>query len=186
MSETMLKNAIEQVLGASFDELSADGKVAAAVAMDRLYDNYSNVNAKSLAKQFITTCASESSPYVYAKLSGHSETEYISLAIIGNRVVTPYRYVYSESREEATMTLGATSYRFRVGGRVVTLTDMTTQSIDKYKVEFQSVPYIDESTAKTYFDCEAEYIADTNYSACVNKTVGDQADELYNALTGQS
>ena len=186
MSEQMLTNAIEQVLGAPFSELGADGKIAAAVAMDRLYDNYSNVNAKSLAKQFITNCVSENSPYVYAKLSGHSETEYISLAIIGNRVVTPYRYVYSDFREEATMTYGATSYRFRVGARVVTFADMTTQSIDRYKVEFQTVPYIDEGTAKTYFGCEAEYIADTNYSACVNKKVGEQADQLYNTLTGQS
>ena len=185
MSEQMLKNAIEQALGGSFSELSADGKVAAAVAMDRLYDNYSNVNAKTLAKQFITTCASEDSPYVYAKLSGHSETEYISLAIIGNRVVTPYRYVYSDFREEATMTHGSTSYRFRVGARVVTFADMTTQSIDRYKVEFQTVPYIDEDTAKTYFGCEAEYIADTNYSVCVNKKVAEQADQLYNTLTGQ-
>ena len=185
MSEQMLKNAIEQALGGSFSELGADGKVAAAVAMDRLYDNYSNVNAKTLAKQFITTCASENSPYVYAKLSGHSETEYISLAIIGNRVVTPYRYVYSDFREEATMTHGSTSYRFRVGSRVVTFADMTTQSIDRYKVEFQTVPYIDEDTAKTYFGCEAEYIADTNYSVCVNKKVAEQADQLYNTLTGQ-
>ena len=185
MSEQMLKNAIEQALGGSFSELGADGKVAAAVAMDRLYDNYSNVNAKTLAKQFITTCASENSPYVYAKLSGHSETEYISLAIIGNRVVTPYRYVYSDFREEATMTHGSTSYRFRVGARVVTFSDMTTQSIDRYKVEFQTVPYIDEDTAKTYFGCEAEYIADTNYSVCVNKKVAEQADQLYNTLTGQ-
>ena len=185
MSEQMLKNAIEQALGGSFSELGADGKVAAAVAMDRLYDNYSNVNAKTLAKQFITTCASENSPYVYAKLSGHSETEYISLAIIGNRVVTPYRYVYSDFREEATMTHGSTSYRFRVGARVVTFSDMTTQSIDRYRVEFQTVPYIDEDTAKTYFGCEAEYIADTNYSVCVNKKVAEQADQLYNTLTGQ-
>ena len=49
MSETALLNAIEQILGGSFEELDAEGKIAAAVALDRLYDNFSNVNAQKLA-----------------------------------------------------------------------------------------------------------------------------------------
>ncbi len=185
MSERALLNAIEQVLGGSFDELDAEGKVAAATALDWLYDEYSNVNAKALAKQFITKCMSQRSPYVYTQLSGHPEAQYIPLATIGNRSISSYRYVYSDSRQEATMTYGAKSYRFRVGAKVVTLTDGTEQEIKKYKVEFQNTPYIDEDTAKTYFNCEAEYIVDTKYGACLTTKVKEKADSLYEALTGQ-
>ena len=185
MSERTLKNAIEQTLGSSFDQLDQTAQSAAIAAMDQLYDQYKNVNAGNLAKQYVTTAVSERNPFIYAKLEGHTETEYVSLQVLGNRAVTPYRYVYSDFREEATMTYGATSYRFRVGSNVVTLSDLTTQSIKPYKVEFQTVPYIDENTAKTYFDCEAEYIADTNYSVCINKKMKEQADKLYSALTGQ-
>lgn len=185
MSEQALLNAIEQILGGSFDELDAEGRIAVAAALDRLYDNYSNVNARKLAKQFITICVSEKNPYAYTKLKNQSDTEYISLATIGTKPVSSYRYVYSDSRQEATMTYGARSYQFRVGAKVVGMSDGTEQEIKKYKVEFQNTPYIDEETAKTYFNCEAEYIIDTDYSACLTKQVKEKADMLYEALTGQ-
>ncbi len=185
MSEQALLNAIEQILGGSFDELDAEGRIAVAAALDRLYDNYSNVNARKLAKQFITICVSERNPYAYTKLKNQSDTEYISLATIGTKPVSSYRYVYSDSRQEATMTYGARSYQFRVGAKVVGMSDGTEQEIKKYKVEFQNTPYIDEETAKTYFNCEAEYIIDTDYSACLTKQVKEKADMLYEALTGQ-
>ena len=186
MSEQALLNAIDQILGGSFDELDAEGRIAVAAALDRLFDNYSNVNAKKLAKQFITICVSERNPYAYTKLKNRSDTEYISLATIGTKPVSSYRYVYSDSRQEATMTYGARSYQFRVGAKVVGMSDGTEQEIKKYKVEFQNTPYIDEETAKTYFNCEAEYIIDTDYSACLTKQVKEKADMLYEALTDQS
>lgn len=186
MSESALLNAIEQILGGSFDELDAEGRIAASVALDRLYDNYSNVNAKKLAAQFITRCMSERNPYAYTQLSGHAETEYIPLSTIGTKPITSYRYVYSDSRQEATMTYGAKSYQFRVGAKVVGLSDGTEQEIKNYKVEFQNTPYIDEATSMTYFDCEAEYIINTKYAACLTKNVKEKADTLYKALTGQS
>ncbi len=185
LSEQVLLNAINEVFGASFDELDAKGRVAVAAGLDMLYDSYSNVNAKTLAGQYISRCASQGSPYVYTKLSGHAETEYLSLATLGNRKATSYRYVYSDSRQEATLTYGATSYSFRVGASVVELADGTQKSIDTYKVEFQNVPYIDEATAKTYFACEAEYIAGTDYSACLTKSIKEKAEELYKTLTNQ-
>ncbi len=186
LSEQMLLNAIEEVLGGSFNELDAKDKAAAVAGLDMLYDKYSNVNAKTLAGQYVSRCASANSPYIYKKLSGHSETEYISLAIIGNRIVSSYRYVYSDSRQEATLTYGAKSYSFRVGSSVVGLADGTQKEIDTYKVEFQNVPYIDEATAKEYFDCEAEYIAGTDYSACLTKSIKEKAEELYQTLTDES
>ena len=185
MSETALLNAIEQILGGSFEELDAEGKIAAAVALDRLYDNFSNVNAQKLASRFISRCMSQRSPYVYTQLSGHAETEYIPISLIGTRPISSYRYVYSDSRQEATMTYGARSLRFRVGANVVTLADGTEQEIKKYKVEFQNTPYIDEGTAKTYFECEAEYIAGTKYGAWVTKQATEEAEGLEQALPGQ-
>ena len=183
MSETALLNAIEQVLGGSFDELNAEGKVAAAAALDRIYDDYRNVNAQRLASRFITKCMSARSPYVYKQLDGHLETEYIPLSTIGTRPITSYRYVYNDSRQEATLTYGAKTLCFRVGAKTVTLTDGTEQQI-KYKVEFQNTPYIDEGTAKEYFECEAEYITGTKYGACLTKKVKEKADALYQALAG--
>ena len=84
------------------------------------------------------------------------------------------------------MTYGAKSYQFRVGAKVVGFSDGTEQEIKNYKVEFQNTPYIDEATSMTYFDCEAEYITDTRYGACLTKKVKEKADTLYKALTGQS
>ena len=185
MSERTLTNAIEQVLGESFNELDDDGKSAAIAAMDRLYDEYKNVNAKKLAASYISKSVSERSPYVYTQLTGHSEAEYIPLSLIGTKPISSYRYVYSDSRQEATMTYGARSLRFRVGSDVVTLADGTQQKIQNYKVEFQNTPYIDENTAKTFFECEAEYITGTRYAICVTKKIKEQADELYQELTGQ-
>lgn len=184
MSERALENAIEQVFGESFNDLDDDGKSAAVAALNRLYDDYGNVNAKKLTAQYIAKCVSERSPYVYTQLTGHLETEYIPLSIIGTRPITSYRYVYSDSRQEVTMTYGARSYRFRVGSNVVTLTDGTQQEIKNYKVEFQNTPYIDENTAKTYFECDAEYISGTRYALCVTKKVKEQTDALYKELTG--
>lgn len=165
MSERTLTNAIEQVLGESFNELDDDGKSAAIAAMDRLYDEYKNVNAKKLAASYISKSVSERSPYVYTQLTGHSEAEYIPLSLIGTKPISSYRYVYSDSRQEATMTYGARSLRFRVGSDVVTLADGTQQKIQNYKVEFQNTPYIDENTAKTFFECEADILPvhDTQY-----------------------
>ena len=185
MSETALLNAIEQILGGSFDELDAEGKIAASAALDRLFTDYSNPNAKKLAARFITKCMSQGNIYAYTQLSGHTETEYIALSMLG-KPVTSYRYVYNDSRQEATMTSGSRTLRFRVGAKVVVLTDGTEQEIKKYKVEFQNSPYIDENTAKTYFDCESEYIVDTRYAACLTKSIREKADALYKALTGQS
>lgn len=185
MSETALLNAIEQILGGSFDTLDAEGKIAASAALDRLFDDYSNVNAKKLAARFITKCMSEGNIYAYTQLSGHTETEYIAISTL-NKPVTPFRYVYSDTKREATMTRGSTTLRFRVGANVVILTDGTEQEIKNYKIEFQNSPYIDENTAKTYFDCESEYIADTRYAACLTKSIREKADALYKALTGQS
>ena len=184
MSERALTNAIEQVLGESFNELDDDGKSAAIAAMNRLYDEYKNVNAKKLASSYISKSVSERSPYVYTQLTGHSEAEYIPLSLIGTKPISSYRYVYSDSRQEATMTYGARSLRFRVGSDVVTLADGTQQKIKNYKVEFQNTPYIDENTAKTFFECEAEYITGTRYAICVTKKIKEQTDELYKELTG--
>ena len=100
--------------------------------------------------------------------------------------MTIFRFVYNDSKREAPMTSGSTPLRFRVGANIVTLTDGTEQEIKNYKVEFQNTPYIDENTAKTYFDCESEYIVDTRYAACLTKSIREKADALYKALTGQS
>ena len=178
-----LKNLIEEVFGGSFEELDANSQLAAAVALDWLFDKHSNVNASALAKEYITQCKLNNHPYVYTQFKEQKQMQFLPIPVMAD--ASGYRYVYSDSRREATLTKRATTYRFLVGSNKITFTDGTQAEMDTYKIEFQDTPYIDEVTAKQYFECEAEYVIDTNYGACLTKQIKEAAEKLYKAFAGE-
>ena len=136
-----------------------------------------------MAKEYITQCKLNNHPYVYTQFKEQKQMQFLPIPVMAD--ASGYRYVYSDSRREATLTKRATTYRFLVGSNQITFTDGTQAEMDTYKIEFQDTPYIDEVTAKQYFECEAEYIFNTNYGVCLTKEIKEAAEKLYEAFAGE-
>lgn len=176
---------ISQVFGGTFDSLSAENQIAAVAALEWLYEEYGNANAASLAQQYAGLSSRNGNPYVYTQLADHKEIRYLPLNVTAR--ASGFRYVYSDSRQEATLTSARQTLRFRVGSSQVTKTDNTVEEIKNYKVEYQiNTPYVDQNTAQKYFDCEAAYISNTDYGVCLNAKIRALADTLYQAFTGEA
>lgn len=180
-----LENMIAQAFGGAFDSLSAEQQLAVVAALEWLYEEYGNTNARTLAQQYAQSCSSAGNPYIYTQLSDVRDTKYAPLAVLAQ--ASGYRYVYSDSKQEATLTAHGATLSFRVGSNKVTKTDGTVLEIKNYKVEYQNnLPYVDQDTAETYFSCKTVYVTDSSYGICLNKTAENLADTLYQVFTGET
>lgn len=186
LTKSELLNLIEQILGGSFDTLDAEGQLAVTVALDWLGSGeYSNAAAYDLSAVYARQCQRNQNPYLYNQYGQDKATDYIPLSVIADAV--GYRYVYSDSRQVATLAKGASNYEFTVGSKKYKLTDGTEKEMSKATV-FQNLPYVCESVAKDCFSCEAEYInnmSQGSFGACLTPKIKAVATEVYNAFTGK-
>lgn len=154
---------IEEVMGAPFDDLNDSQKAAVVAALDQIGES-GNQTAADMAKTCLNQCVREGNRYVYRKLKG-DEREYLPLHLIAS--CEGYRYVYSDSRMEVTLSKKLLVYRFQVYGDEVQLLDRTAEKLEG-SVKLQSdSPYLLEADAQHYFACEAEYIDNTEYGICL-------------------
>ena len=180
MSRDELLGLLSELLGGEFGDLDADAQLIAAVAMKWLGEK-GNHAATDLSISFINQCAKSKNPYVYNRLEGNSSAEYISLKTLGS--ATGFRYVYSDSRKEATLTKGAKVYRFKVGSAEVSYSDGSKDTM-KSGIEFQKEPYVAEDASKQYFDCEAEYFDGNPNAGCMTSNMMTRAENLLDQIMG--
>lgn len=173
-----LEGLIESLLGAPFGELSVDEKAAATAAADRLGESGSPSMA-DLALEFLNQCLRENNGYIYEKLNGQT-SEYIPLKTVAYAV--KYRYIYSDSKREATLSHRGKIYYFEVAKQEVTFRDGSTEPISA-PVQMQGLPYVAETDAQKYFSCEAEYIEGSSYGICLNEKMKKLVEELIAAAT---
>lgn len=177
MSEADIRSILEAALGSSFDDASDKDKAAATTAMNRLGQSGSR-QAANLARIFLNQCVEENNPYVFLKLKGEA-AEHIPLRLIG--ICSGYRYVYSDSQKEVTLTKKSKVYRFTVYGDKVTLQDGKEEQLTA-SVKVQSLPYLAEEDAWSYFRCQAEYIDTTDYGVAFNEEMQKRVEELISAF----
>ncbi len=177
MSEADIRSILETVLGSSFDDANDKNKAEATAAMNRLGQSGSRA-AANLARIFLSQCVKEDNPYIFLKLRGES-AEHIPLRSIG--ICGGYRYVYSDSQKEVTLTKKSRVYRFSVYGDKVAVQGGKEEQLTS-PVKVQSLPYLAEADASSYFRCQAEYIDTTDYGVVLNEEMQKRVEELLSAF----
>lgn len=177
MSEADIRSILETVLGSSFDDANDKNKAEATAAMNRLGQSGSRA-AANLARIFLSQCVKEDNPYIFLKLRGES-AEHIPLRSIG--ICGGYRYVYSDSQKEVTLTKKSRVYRFSVYGDKVAVQGGKEEQLTS-PVKVQSLPYLAEADASSYFRCQAEYIDTTDYGVVLNEEMQKRVEELISAF----
>lgn len=180
LTEDELLDMITAVLGSDFDQLNADGQVVAATAVKWLGEE-GNVQATGLAKKLIDKCGANKNAYVYTKYKKNPQVQYLCLKLLDGK--DGFRYLYSDTKKEATILKGTKEYKFTVGSTNVSFKDKSTDTMKKATV-FQSDAYIDEAASKKYFEYAVEYFKDTDYAAGLNSSMMTKAEKLLNTFKG--
>lgn len=177
LSEADIHTGIQEIFGDAFDNLTDGEKAAITAAMNQI-GRAGSRRAADLARIFVNQCAQEGNGYVFQKFKGDS-AEHIPLRIVG--LCSGYRYVYSDSRKEVTLSRKSNVYRFTVyRDQVVRQTGEKEKLTASVKV--QSIPYLAEEDALQYFQCQAEYIDTTDYGVALSLEMQKRAEELVLAL----
>ncbi|MDE6640505.1 MAG: hypothetical protein K2K63_08275 [Acetatifactor sp.] len=177
LSEGDIRAAIEAVFGDTFDNLSDADKAAVTAALNRIGQSGSR-QAANLAQTYLNQCLTDGNGYIFQKLQGES-AEYIPLRLIG--LCSGYRYVYSDSRKEVTLTKKSNVCRFTVySDRMVRQNGSEEKLTTSVKV--QNVPYLAEEDAIACFRCQAEYIDNTDYGVALSEQMQKRFQELVDAL----
>lgn len=176
--ESDLLALIEEVMGAPFDDLNDNQKAAVVAALDQIGES-GNQTAADMAKSCLNQCVREGNRYVYLKLKGN-EREYLPLQLIAS--CEGYRYVYSDSKMEVTLSKKLLVYRFKVYRDEVQLLDHTAEKLESsVKIQGDS-PYLLETDAEHYFTCEAEYIDNTEYGVCLGTNASGWVREFLDTI----
>ncbi|MDE5587906.1 MAG: hypothetical protein K2J60_02030 [Acetatifactor sp.] len=177
LSEGDIRAAIEAVFGDTFDNLSDADKAAAAAALNRIGQSGSR-QAANLAQIYLNQCLTEGNGYIFQKLQGESG-EFIPLRLIG--LCSGYRYVYSDSRREVTLTKKSNVCRFTAYSDRMARQDGSEEKLTA-SVKVQNVPYLAEEDAIAFFRCQAEYIDTTDYGVALSAQMQKRVQELVDAL----
>lgn len=177
LREGDIQAAIEAVFGDTFDNLDDVDKATVTAALNRVGQSGSR-QAANLAQTFLNQCVNDGNAYVYQKLKRES-AEYIPLRVIG--LCCGYRYVYSDSKKEVTLTKKSNVYHFTVYSDQMALQDGSQEKLTA-SVKVQSIPYLAEEDAIACFQCQAEYIDNTDYGVALSAQMQKRAQELVDAL----
>ena len=177
LNEGDIRAAIEAVFGDTFDNLSDADKAAAAAALNRIGQSGSR-QAANLAQTYLNQCLTEGNGYIFQKLQGESG-EFIPLRLIG--LCSGYRYVYSDSRKEVTLTKKSNVCRFTVYSDRMVRQDGSEEKLTA-SVKVQNLPYLAEEDAIAFFRCQAEYIDTTDYGVALSAQMQKHVQELVDAL----
>lgn len=176
--EEELTQLIEDELERTFDSMNDSQKAAAAAALDSLGQS-GNQAAGALARRLVNEGIREGNPWFYQKLKNESE-EYLPLPLIASS--TGYRYLYSDSRTEATLSKKRMVYRFTIHQGEVSLQDGQMEELHASVKVQDGIPYLSEEDARQYFSCEAVYIENTDYGICLGPKALAQMEALQAAL----
>ncbi len=179
LSENEIMSILADLLGGEFSTLSAEGKVIAAVAVDR-YGELGNVPAQNISKNLIEICATERNRFVYDTYTDGGK-EFVSLSALGK--ASDYRYVYSAGGKEGTLAEGKDSYSFTNGEKEMSINSTKTSNKMSSKAVYKyGSLYIPEATVNEYFEHSSEAIDKASYSAVLNKSMDAKVKEVLEAL----
>lgn len=174
LTEEELLDYIEMETERIFDDLN-DAQKAAAIAALYHIGQSGNKTAAAMAKNLLSEGVRAQNPWLYQKLKKEA-TEYLPLRLIADS--TGYRYIFSDSKTEVTLSKKLEVYHFTIYSEEISLKDGEIETlVATVKVQDEE-PYLSEADAIQYFACEAEYIENTNYGICLGPKVKEQMEAI--------
>ncbi len=174
LTEEELLDYIEIASEHIFDDLDNAQKAAAIAALYRI-GQFGNQTAEAMAKNLLNEGVRAQNPWLYPKLKKEA-TEYLPLRLIADS--TGYRYIFSDSKTEVTLSKKLEVYHFTIYQEEVSLKDGETETlVAAVKVQDEEA-YLSSADAMQYFTCEAEYIENTQYGICLSPKVKEQMEAI--------
>lgn len=174
LTEEELLDYIEIASEHIFDDLDNAQKAAAIAALYRI-GQFGNQTAEAMAKNLLNEGVRAQNPWLYPKLKKEA-TEYLPLRLIADS--TGYRYIFSDSKTEVTLSKKLEVYHFTIYQEEVSLKDGETETLAAAVKVQDEEAYLSSADAMQYFTCEAEYIENTQYGICLSPKVKEQMEAI--------
>ena len=174
LTEEELLDYIEIASEHIFDDLDNAQKAAAIAALYRI-GQFGNQTAEAMTKNLLNEGVRAQNPWLYPKLKKEA-TEYLPLRLIADS--TGYRYIFSDSKTEVTLSKKLEVYHFTIYQEEVSLKDGETETLAAAVKVQDEEAYLSSADAMQYFTCEAEYIENTQYGICLSPKVKEQMEAI--------
>lgn len=181
LTENEIRMLLRELLGSDFTGLGNKDKASALIAVN-LYGEYTGSNAVILlAGSMAGEVYRDKIPYVYQK-PDQQRPEYAPADALAKCI--GYRYIFDDTGKEATLRRGARFYRFRAADKTVLREEGITESM-AYGAQFQRLLYLEEGYLYDTFQCQVEYIRQSDYGVIATQDMMAKAQELFEAMLGK-
>lgn len=181
LTENEIRMLLRELLGSDFTGLGNKDKASALIAVN-LYGEYTGSNAVILlAGSMAGEAYRDKIPYVYQK-PDQQRPEYAPADALAKCI--GYRYIFDDTGKEATLRRGARFYRFRAADKTVLREEGITESM-AYGAQFQRLLYLEEGYLYDTFQCQVEYIRQSDYGVIATQDMMAKAQELFEAMLGK-
>lgn len=178
LTENEIRMLLRELLGSDFTGLGNKDKASALIAVN-LYGEYTGSNAVILlAGSMAGEAYRDKIPYVYQK-PDQQRPEYAPADALAKCI--GYRYIFDDTGKEATLRRGARFYRFRAADKTVLREEGITESM-AYGAQFQRLLYLEEGYLYDTFQCQVEYIRQSDYGVIATQDMMAKAQELFEAM----
>lgn len=178
LTENEIRMLLRELLGSDFTGLGNKDKASALIAVN-LYGEYTGSNAVILlAGSMADEAYRDKIPYVYQK-PDQQRPEYAPADALAKCI--GYRYIFDDTGKEATLRRGAGFYRFRAADKTVLREEGITESM-AYGAQFQRLLYLEEGYLYDTFQCQVEYIRQSDYGVIATQDMMAKAQELFEAM----
>lgn len=178
LTENEIRMLLRELLGSDFTGLGNKDKASALIAVN-LYGEYTGSNAVILlAGSMAGEVYRDKIPYVYQK-PDQQRPEYAPADALAKCI--GYRYIFDDTGKEATLRRGAGFYRFRAADKTVLREEGITESM-AYGAQFQRLLYLEEGYLYDTFQCQVEYIRQSDYGVIATQDMMEKAQELFEAM----
>lgn len=178
LTENEIRMLLRELLGSDFTGLGNKDKASALIAVN-LYGEYTGSNAVILlAGSMAGEAYRDKIPYVYQK-PDQQRPEYAPADALAKCI--GYRYIFDDTGKEATLRRGARFYRFRAADKTVLREEGVTESMS-YGAQFQRLLYLEEGYLYDTFQCQVEYIRQSDYGVIATQDMMETAQELFEAM----
>lgn len=178
LTEDMIEALLKQRLGTDQTLWSDQDKAAALLAISWYGDFTKNKAVMQLAVSTAHRAYQENIPYLYQRLRGQI-LEYAPVDSLA--VCIGYRYIFHDSGKQATLQRGTKYYQFKAADRQVLKENGTTEEM-AHQAQFQTIIFIEESYLYQTFQCQVEYLSQTDYGIVATAEMIKIAEELYDAM----
>lgn len=181
LSEQELYACIAKVLGADFEGLSNQDKTSALIAVNWYADYTQNADMQHIAGNMAKKLYQEQVFYVYQRILSTVQ-EYAPVDALGKCI--GYRYIFDDTEKQATLQKGKRFYQFRSGSKKVLREDDKEQEMEQ-AAKYQSLIYLEETFLYDSFQCQIEYVIQTDYGVLATEKMMTQAEALFEAMLAE-